>query len=1275
MAPINEMSAPVTALFKFYHTDTSKFLTAVATATQYPHDFFAVTVHSTTTTSRTMIHFAKDSAGVWISTRMNDAAHQSAVEITGSAIGSFQRVMDRVYFGDEENDLKMIIPRRSAGDTNVNTVYRAGIADPNAELVIERMISLDNWVTTGDGTQSASLDRMPTHRLFGDAAVSIEQVVAAKSVSTTYYLADTADLSTFTDGTTIGANDYISFNLFRFAKKPISQLILYINCDSTVATWTNNFYVPIVLPYNAELTDLESSALWSAYDFRQNTIMAEWQLNPYDNQFFRVRIRKAWFAKTGTPTWTSVHKFRFEMLAGDAATASNPAKVTINDLKVLKAPPTPLPYRIQWLQCEESESGSTLGWQFTAAHATVSKFNRQMAKQGVSCLKINGGGANSPVASLDFATPRDFVTFADGLTANTSCLLRYELAWRGLGKVGQLIVGAAGLYEWAKYTLPKIRFKEGANYKECKIGINAALRGGGIPQQVRFNTAEATIWSGSGGAMDWTAVDRVEIYGPIYNSTAIESYYFLDDIRLEWPKAMRPVNVFEPVDLHLMNAATEFTKAYLPAFATVAEYANAFGQAFLRATKYKTHGFGQMVYPDYEHSSFGLSGLTLQCGGGSQPFGVTLEIDPTLLAGTAPIDLDNFYVMSLNPTFEFSPPKKWGFIQFEQIPGSVNDEFEIWVAMPYRKNQDIAELIIKLHGNDGSDNADMKNYWEYRITGQQLGSVMADTAKEVKLVAQQAQWSLNALEDKRLNDLVTISNTIKNNPKDVQNFVAQTVKYLGKDRGGWYSGTFKWKKSDMLLVRDGASTNQPVWSDIRGQTFEITSIGGGGMLAIDNFMMKKYGSLEGTYWYKLLLQDDQGFLSPSSEPTEKVHAERENIQLNDIYVPNARDTVRVLNKQLYRLGGSSTEWRHVGDLAPWQQTYLDDKRDQDVGVIMPPEAYGPPKAKIIKAIGNTMFYANITDRVGMKWPYRMYRSEGFCPFRVDDFAAIDIPERKGSGITGLEEWFQYIMVWTQDGMYSTDKLLTQTPVKRSDKGCIADKSIQVTPQGVIWLSRDGLMMGNISQTDEKFFLPINPIFDGYTEDQLATAIGVYRDNYYYLFFDPSNTNGGRVVCCYLPDRLFSEFQSKALDVKSVCMWQGADDNNLIYFGRTNGEIAQFLDGETDNGTAIVSEFRSKDFTQPGIQYDKFSKALYLSAAKLSGSVNSTLKPYFLANQSNVDTAPVISAESTALKTFVSKAVQGDYGTHLGVACSASHRHKITEMVYKIITEEDIEFHV
>jgi hypothetical protein len=82
--------------------------------------------------------------------------------------------------------------------------------------------------------------------------------------------------------------------------------------------------------------------------------------------------------------------------------------------------------------------------------------------------------------------------------------------------------------------------------------------------------------------------------------------------------------------------------------------------------------------------------------------------------------------------------------------------------------------------------------------------------------------------------------------------------------------------------------------------------------------------------------------------------------------------------------------------------------------------------------------------------------------------------------------------------------------------------------------------------------------------------------------------------------------------------------------------------------------------------------LYVHAAKL-GTANSTFQGTFYGNQTAIDTGDTKSADATALRSFVTKAVQGDYGQNVGFALSANQPLKITEMILKIETEEDVEY--
>lgn len=1315
MASINPSSARVTALYKFYHTDQSKFYPCASTTDEYAHEIYAATRHSaygkvaatiSTNMATSIVRLVQSSGGTLKTFSLRDPRAATlgsstaimAITSSGTAYftGDFQRLGDNVYYNHYDtnwnnNGIFQIRTRKSAQDTAANCIFRAGIPDPNAFYAFDRMEDKSGWFfAAGAGAGSAANDRSPLHKFYGAAGVMFTQQTVNCTSTITYTAASAMNLApgtgTFTDGTVIAASDYVAFNVYRWNKGAIADLRIEISTGGFTGFY---YWAPITMTPTSTLQNPEDNSDWDYYDFRQSTIMAEWGLNPYDHQMFKVRIpikAFAWSQDIGASNgWSSITSIRFTLRGNGQASSSNPAKVTINNLRIEKCPPLPKPFGIQWLEFERLECGSTTGWLSTASGTTLT-FNYHLARQGVSCIEIppaggvQAGVSLSPVLSIDFSTARDLVTFSDGTTAAASHVLKVDLFSKGATNTG---------LTFANWTKPKIRFITGgsgsANYCEVTFALGSLLRGGGITRAIKFNPTGGGQWTVGGAGCTWTSIDRIEIYGQFY--TGITGWrYFMDNLRLERPNASKPVNIFEPIDLLALDASDYLAETYLGNNAAgVWDATTDVVSWWFKWMKYRTHGYGYAIYPDYEHSSIGISSLRL-VNHGSKPFGMTIEVDPTKwsLPTIPAADLSQYTIATWTGTFAFDWPNKFGFLEYTTISASDDDEFSLWIASP--EPQAVSEIVIKLHGGLASGRSDPNNFWEYRISGHELWAKWKDQEnkeKEVKEVAKYIKKGIQNFKKYGLKSLAGLpAGTLGQDT--LSEYIDIGMQYLGKDRGGWPCGTFTWRRKDMLLQRASFTTGTegtagtPVWSDIRGHTFEVVGSGGKAEVCFDNFFMKTKGALNGTYYYKMMLEDDDGFLSASTYPSEKVQVEEQNVQLENIYIPHAADKLKVPAKRIYRIGGSSTEWRHAGTIDVNRDKYYDNKPDEDLGLLAPTDAYSPPQAKVMKAIGNIMYYGNVRTRYNELLPYRLYRSEPYCAYRVSEFDEIDLPESKGAGITGIEGWYNHVLVWTSDSMYTCDNLLSQPPIFRYAEGCIAKRSVAVSDYGVIWLSRNGLMKGTISDVDETFFRPINVLFSSYTETELEDAIGFVRGNYYYLFYDHAN---GKGICCYLPERLFSEL-SGPFDVYSAHLCNGGDDNDVVYYGRNSGEICRMFYGMTDNGTAITTTLRSKDFTEPGIMYDKYLSAQYMVTANMYSAVGTNTNTTTLltvngyCNQTSVDTMPVISAApGTALKSFANKAIQGDWGQLIGFGISGTNRHKITELAIKIEPEQDTEYHV
>ena len=408
MAPIATSATSVTALYKYYHSDRSEFYPIVTAALHYPDEFYAVTVHSdyiTNSSGQTVVRFIKDTAGQQLSYDLRDTVNTAApAAILGSTVGDLERLNDKIFYSNYDDEVKMIRVRKSSGDTASNLLYSAGIPDPNAKKVISRCEDTANWTySAGGGSGDGEIDRAVSHRLEGDGALRFYQETYNKTATLTYSVTAATgaviNLDNFEDGTTSSATDFITFNIYRYDKKAIKELKVMFSTDNGGA-FTNYFFVPLVQGENTDLEDNDESAPWSQWDFQQNTPMSQWGINPYDNQLFRIRVRKQWFAQVGSPPgWSSITTVRVSLVADSQASSDNPAMVTIDDIQLLKTPPIAKDYRVQWASFEEEEVGSTYGWLNNTATLTRCDFNRQLAKEGVSCLIVSGGNSTAGAAA------------------------------------------------------------------------------------------------------------------------------------------------------------------------------------------------------------------------------------------------------------------------------------------------------------------------------------------------------------------------------------------------------------------------------------------------------------------------------------------------------------------------------------------------------------------------------------------------------------------------------------------------------------------------------------------------------------------------------------------------------------------------------------------------------------------------------------------------------------------------------------------------------------
>jgi hypothetical protein len=374
--------------------------------------------------------------------------------------------------------------------------------------------------------------------------------------------------------------------------------------------------------------------------------------------------------------------------------------------------------------------------------------------------------------------------------------------------------------------------------------------------------------------------------------------------------------------------------------------------------------------------------------------------------------------------------------------------------------------------------------------------------------------------------------------------------------------------------------------------------------------MKKKGAVKGEVMYKVVLEDEQGFLGPASEASKKIGVDGSEVSLTDIYIPH--DT-RIVRKRLYRSDVDGV-FRHLDTIERLQSSYRDNIPDELLGAVITADFFKPPRALIMRKLDNKMGYANVIDRLGRKRPSRLYISEPFAPHQVADASTFDINPEDGQEIRGFAWYYGHILVWKDRSFYSVDPNSYERVPRDAEVGLIAPKSLWPIPGiGYGWLSHLGVMMGDQSSIDKFVGLPIWDDIKGYTPEELSKAIAFYHDHYYYIFLGYDDVGSGNYVyntkgyACYIPTMQWCAITG--WNVQSVSRWTGHSDNNEIYVGTDYGYVNQILTGNTDlsdDGNDTASQIQGvirtldDDFGTPTT--DMFHRELVVYAKNLVSGV-------------------------------------------------------------------------
>src|SRR5574343_10799 len=271
MGVLNEQSAAITALYKYSHSDTSRFLPTVATATESPHEIYAVTKSTSNATKSCIIRMVRDSASVWKKLTLadpNNTAVYTEGTVSGLTSGVFARMLGHTYYSNGVDEIKQIRARQSAGDDTAKYLYTAGVPDPNSKLNYSSLDDTsDSTYSAGTGAGSATVTRSIQHRREGRGAVSFSQETPGKTATLTI-TGTNVNWQTFSDAQTATGNDYFACEVYRFDKEPIDAL--YIRCKPD----NSNSYTAYIAYKSSLDNPFSATSTWENWHPSQSTQQA-----------------------------------------------------------------------------------------------------------------------------------------------------------------------------------------------------------------------------------------------------------------------------------------------------------------------------------------------------------------------------------------------------------------------------------------------------------------------------------------------------------------------------------------------------------------------------------------------------------------------------------------------------------------------------------------------------------------------------------------------------------------------------------------------------------------------------------------------------------------------------------------------------------------------------------------------------------------------------------------------------------------------------------------
>jgi len=476
----------------------------------------------------------------------------------------------------------------------------------------------------------------------------------------------------------------------------------------------------------------------------------------------------------------------------------------------------------------------------------------------------------------------------------------------------------------------------------------------------------------------------------------------------------------------------------------------------------------------------------------------------------------------------------------------------------------------------------------------------------------------------------------------------------------WYK--LKMRKADFVFYGDDSTKG---WDEITSVTFAFMANKENGMtIWLDRLTMRNEGALEGDYYYKTVFRTKDAQSAPT-RTSPVAHAKGADVILASI--PISSDA-RVIYKDIYRMGGDSSEFRYVDTIDNDDETYYDNRQDIELGEAIDEDYQEPPTARYGTIHNNRYFLARSKFK-----PSRLFWSRPFMPGAFPYYNYIDLDPSSYGEITGIITNESQLIVFKDNAVYTImegqqdGKSIYWWDMLDNTIGCDSPRSIFTRNSVVYWIwnNKPYRLIGN--RVDTKFGEKAEDLF-AYAD---SDACGCYHDGkaLFSIKGATGSTENDVIISFNLRENCW-ESKNFGTGWNVNNMVSNYDNELIAGSAKSSYYLWQLFTGLTDDSAAIAAKVITRYVT--GLEKRLEGRDLWTWCTKAGADDSMLITPIVDYEAKTADTFAL--ADQTNPQVFKMGVADADVGGFLGYQFSCSTdtgRWKLLLAILEALTETDI----